>query len=145
MSSSARPATLAHDVVAQCFRRGGERVALTPNLKIRFSETFNAEVNVARNDVDLPWGSFYTTLARTRLSYSFTPRLFVQGLLQYNDRDDLWSTNLRFGWLQQANTGLFVVYTDLHTLIDDDLVPRPRQGTDRTLVVKFSRMFDVLN
>src|SRR5688572_10491401 len=30
MSSSARPATLAHDVVAQCFRRGGERVALTP-------------------------------------------------------------------------------------------------------------------
>ena len=124
---------------------GGDRVALTPALKIRVSDAFNAEVNVTRNDVDLPWGSFYTTLARTRLSYSFTPRMFLQGLVQYNDRDDLWSTNLRFGWLQQANTGLFVVYTDLHTLVDDDLVPRPRQGTDRTLVIKFSRLFDVLN
>jgi hypothetical protein len=124
---------------------GGDRVGLTPSLRIRFSEAFNAEVNVARNDVDLPWGSFYTTLARTRLSYSFTPRMFVQGLVQYNDRDDLWSTNVRFGWLQQANTGLFVVYTDLHDLVDDDLVPRARYGTDRTLVVKFSRLFDVLN
>ena len=124
---------------------GGDRVALTPALKIRMSEDFNAEVNVTRNDVDLPGGSFYTTLARARLSYSFTPRMFVQGLVQYNDKDDLWSTNLRFGWLQQANTGLFVVYTDLHTLIDDDLVPRPQDGTDRTLVIKFSRMFDVLN
>ena len=124
---------------------GGDRVALTPALKIRFSEDINAEVNVTRNDVDLPGGSFYTTLARARLSYSFTPRMFVQGLVQYNDRDDLWSTNLRFGWLQQANTGLFVVYTDLHTLIDDDLVPRQQDGADRTLVIKFSRMFDVLN
>jgi hypothetical protein len=124
---------------------GGDRVTLTPALKIRLSETFNAEVNIIRNDVDLPWGSFYTTLARTRLSYSFTPRMFIQGLVQYNDKDDLWSTNLRFGWLQQANTGLFVVYTDLHTLIDDDLVPRHREGTDRTLVIKFSRLFDVLN
>mgnify|MGYP003462868576 CR=1 FL=1 len=33
----------------------------------------------------------------------------------------------------------------LHTLIDDDLVPRTTHGTDRTLVVKFSRLFDVLN
>ena len=124
---------------------GGDRVALTPAVKVRVSETFNAELNVTRNDVDLPWGSFYTTLIRTRLSYSFTPRMFVQGLVQYNDRDDLWSTNLRFGWLQQASTGLYVVYTDLHTLVDDDLVSRDIRGTDRTLVVKFSKMFDLLD
>ena len=124
---------------------GGDRVAVTPSLKIRVSDEFNAEFSIARNDVDLPGGSFSTTLARTRLSYSFTPRMFIQGLVQYNDKDDLWSTNLRFGWLQQANTGLFVVYTDLHTLVDDDLMPRPQPGTDRTLVIKFTRMFDVLD
>ena len=66
-------------------------------------------------------------------------------LARFEKGANLWSTNLRFGWLQQANTGLFVVYTDLHTLIDDDLVSRPQPGTDRTLVVKFSRLFDVLN
>ena len=51
----------------------------------------------------------------------------------------------RFGWLQQASTGLYVVYTDLHTLVDDDLIARDVRGTDRTLVVKFSKMFDLLD
>ena len=72
---------------------------------------------------------------------SFTTRTFLQGLVQYNDRADQWSMNLRFGWLQAANTGLFVVYTDTRGLYD--LFDRP-QRTDRSLVVKFSRMFDLL-
>jgi hypothetical protein len=46
---------------------------------------------------------------KTRLSDSFSPRLYVQALLQHNDVIDNWSTNLRFGWLHAANTGLFVV------------------------------------
>ncbi len=82
-----------------------------------------------------------TNLVRTRVSYSFTTRAFIQALVQYNDRADLWSANVRFGLLQAANTGLFVVYTDTRGLYD--LVPRPER-TDRSLVVKFSRMFDVL-
>lgn len=57
------------------------------------------------------------------------------------DRADLWSANLRFGLLQAANTGFFVVYTDTRGLYD--LYPTPLR-TDRSLVVKFSRMFDLL-
>jgi hypothetical protein len=49
--------------------------------------------------------------------------------------------NVRFSWLQAANTGLFVVCTDTRGLYD--LFDRP-QRTDRSLVVKFSRMFDLL-
>ena len=59
-----------------------------------------------------------TNLARLRVSYSFTTRVFVQGLVQYNDRADLWSMNFRFGWLQAANTGLFIVYNDTRYLYD---------------------------
>ena len=91
--------------------------------------------------MDLPWGEFSTNLLRTRLSYSFTTRAFVQTLVQYNDRADLWSVNLRFGWLQAANTGLFIVYTDTRGLYD--LFDRPER-TDRSFVIKFSRLFDVL-
>ena len=120
---------------------GGDRVALTPTLRMRAGETLTAEVAYQRNDVDLPWGDFTTNLLRTRLSYSFNTRTFLQGLVQYNDRADLWSVNLRFGWLQAANTGLFVVYTDTRGLYD--LVERPER-TDRSLVVKFSRLFDLL-
>ena len=120
---------------------GGERVTLVPTLRLRAGETLTAEMAYQRNDVDLPWGSFDTNLLRTRISYSFTTHAFLQGLIQYNDRADQWSMNLRFGWLQAANTGLFVVYTDTRGLYD--LFDRP-QRTDRSFVVKFSRMFDLL-
>ena len=65
-----------------------------------------------------------------------------QSLVQYNDRADIWSMNLRFGWLQAANTGLFIVYNDSRGLYD--LFPIGAERTDRSLTVKFSRMFDVL-
>jgi hypothetical protein len=120
---------------------GGDRFQWTPTVRMRAGETLTAEVAYQRNDVDLPWGDFTTNLLRTRLSYSFNTRTFLQGLVQYNDRADLWSVNLRFGWLQAANTGLFVVYTDTRGLYD--LFDRPER-TDRSLVLKFSRMFDVL-
>ena len=120
---------------------GGNRVTLTPTLRTRAGEALTAELAYQRNDVDLPGGSFSTNLVRTRLSYSFSTRAFLQGLVQYNDRADVWSMNVRFGWLQAANTGLFVVYTDTRGLYD--LFDRPER-TDRSLVIKFSRMFDLL-
>jgi hypothetical protein len=121
---------------------GGDRVTITPTLRMRAGDTFTTELAYQRNDVDLPWGAFTTNLLRARASYSFDTRRFVQALVQYNDRADLWSVNLRFGWLQAANTGLFVVYTDTRGLYD--LYPTP-QRTDRSFVVKFSRMFDLID
>jgi hypothetical protein len=120
---------------------GGDRVTLNPVVKARLGEALTTELSYSRNDVRLPGGTFQTNLVRARISYSFTTRAFVQTLVQYNDRADLWSMNLRFGWLQAANTGLFIVYNDTRYLYD--LVERPER-TDRSLVVKFSRMFDLL-
>ena len=112
---------------------------------MRIGDTFNAEVGVDRNDISLPWGNFVTNLGLLRLSYSFTTRIFLQTLVQYNDRRDVWSSNIRFGVLSDANTGFFVVYNDIRYL--DDVVgqrfTRPALG-GRTLTVKYSRVFDVL-
>ena len=84
---------------------------------------------------------FVTNLARARVSYSFTPRIFTQALVQYNDNADIWSANLRFGWLQAANTGLFVVYNDTRGLVSST---DPHVG-GQSLIVKFSRLFDLAN
>ena len=119
----------------------GRRKSFSPTVRFRAGQQLTGEVSYQRNDVDLPQGDFVTNLVRTRLSYSFTPRIFVQSLVQYNDRADVWSMNLRLGWLQAANTGLFVVYNDTRGLYD--LNPTP-QREDRSLVIKFSRMFDLL-
>jgi hypothetical protein len=119
---------------------GGSRMNVSPELRFRFSETFNTDVSWSRNDIDLPWGAFVTNLISTRTSYSFTPRIYLQALLQYNDRADLWSSNVRFGWLNQANTGLFIVYNDTQGLVDSTLL-----RADRSVTIKFSRLIDLLN
>ena len=116
---------------------GGDRLALTPSVTVRVGDTMTTEASWTRNDIELPWGDFVTNLARLRVSYSFTPRLFVQSLVQYNDRAEIWSANLRFGWLHRANTGLFVVYNDT-----DDIGLRGRAVAGRSLVVKISRLID---
>ena len=119
---------------------GGDRLTLNPTLRMRAGDALTAQIDYQRNDIDLPGGAFVTNLVRTRVSYSFTSRMFTQALVQYNDRADLWSMNFRFGWLQAANTGLFVVYTDTRGLYD--LFDRPER-TDRSFTVKYSYMLDL--
>ena len=118
---------------------GGDRVTITPSIAARAGETFNALFEWSYNDLRLPGGDFTTNLARLRVSYSFTTRMFFQALVQYNDRVDLWSSNLRFGLLSDANTGLFVVYNDIQGL-GSEIPP----GAGRTLTVKYSYLFDLL-
>jgi hypothetical protein len=125
---------------------GGDRVQLRPQLNMRVGETFNAEVALDRNDVTLPGGSFVTNLGRVRVNYSFTTRMFLQALVQYNDRSELWSSNIRFGLLSDANTGLFIVYNDIK-FFHDNLDPRRAipTGAGRTLTLKYSQVFDVFH
>jgi hypothetical protein len=113
---------------------------VAPQVRFRIGDVFNTEFNWSRNDITLPGGAFVTNLISSRVSYSFSPRVYVQALLQYNDRADLWSSNVRFGWLNQANTGLFVVYNDTQGF-DGSTLMRP----DRSVTIKFSRLLDLLN
>ena len=119
---------------------GGSRTQLSPRLSLRLGERFNTQVSWERNDLDLPGGAFVTNLARLRLNYSFTTRVFVQALVQYNDRIRLWSSNVRFGMLSNANTGLFIVYDEIEGF---DRFRAP--GAGRSLTVKYSYLFDLLN
>jgi hypothetical protein len=139
MSNQGAPFSVSLRVTAGGFF-GGERLAVNPTVRMRAGDALTTEINYQRNDITLPWGEFTTNLVRTRVSYSFSPRIFTQALIQYNDRADLWSMNFRFGWLQAANTGLFVVYTDTRGLYD--LFERPER-TDRSFIVKYSYMFDL--
>ena len=65
--------------------------------------------------------------------------MFVQALVQYNDRARLWSSNVRFGMLSDANTGLFIVYNDIEGI--DAFIP---QGAGRSLTLKYSYLFDLI-
>jgi hypothetical protein len=119
---------------------GGHRTSVGPTLNMRSGDTFRVSLQWSRDDVDLPGGQFIANLTSAQVAYNFSPRRFFQALLQYNDSADLWSANLRLGLLGQANTGLFLVYTDtrgLHTAIPP--------GGGRSVILKFSRMFDLVD
>ncbi len=87
--------------------------------------------------ITLPQGSFHTNLGNMRVTYNFTPSVFVQSLLQYNDRTNRWSMNLRFHFLETAGTGLFLVYNDTEGLNGFGPV-------NRAFIVKYVRQFDIL-
>ena len=119
---------------------GGDIVTVRPSLDARYGETLNLRLSYSRNDIDLPTGSVVTNLTSVRAAYNFSPRLFAQTLLQHNDSANLWSVNFRFGWLQDANTGLFFVYNETDGL--GGIVP---SFAGRSVIVKYSHLFDVLD
>jgi hypothetical protein len=91
---------------------GGTLREFGPSFRVRHGEQFSTSISLTRDDIDLPTGSVVTNLATWRMAYNFSPELYVQTLIQYNTSAKLWASNLRFGWVQTANTGLFVVYDD---------------------------------
>ena len=115
------------DITAFGFRQG--RIEVTPQLSI--------EPSVSINRVDLPNAQFTATLATSRVTYTFTPRMFLSGLVQYNSSTDSLGTNVRFRWEYQPGSELFVVYTDQR---DTDLRGTPMLET-RAFIVKFTRLF----
>jgi hypothetical protein len=117
---------------------GGRRTYVEGGLRGRIGRAFNAYVDYSRNDVVLPGGSFVTNLLKVRLSYSFTPRLYLQALVQSNDVDEIWSGNVRMGWIRTPNAGLFVVYNETRDLYASGSALR-----DRSFTVKYSHTFDL--
>jgi hypothetical protein len=122
-------------------RFGGDRLSLRPSVKYRIGETFRSELALVYNDFDLPVpnGSFTANLARLRLSYSFTPSVQLQALVQYNDNADTIGTNVRFSWLRNANSGLYLVYNE----IDERFDGAPPAGSE--FILKYSHIFDLMD
>ncbi|MEO1204076.1 MAG: hypothetical protein AAFX10_15335, partial [Pseudomonadota bacterium] len=120
---------------------GGDRKVIQPIVGFRVGETFNSEFTVIYNEFDLPVpnGDFDVTLARARLSYSFTPQVLLQALIQYNGDAEVLSTNLRFSMLRTANSGLFVVYNEFN----EQFAGAPDPG--REVIIKYNYLFDVFD
>jgi len=120
---------------------GGDRVSLEPSVSYRIGETFRSELSINYNEFDLPVpnGEFTANLARLNLSYSFSPKIQLRALLQYNDREDTLGTNIRFSWLRTANSGLYLVYNEVDERIAGSL------PTGREFILKYSHIFDVFD
>ena len=116
----------------------GDRNSMRATARYRIGETFSTELNWNYNRIDLPTENdpFTINAAQLRLSYSFTPKMLLQALIQYDDRSDRVGMNVRFSVLQRANAGLFIVYNE----VDENGLMNP----SREFVIKYSRILSVL-
>jgi hypothetical protein len=110
--------------------------------RIEILPQFSVEPSLEFNWIDLPElqasdGEFNQHVARTRLTYGFTPRMFVSGLLQYNSGSNSVSGNLRLRWEWAPGSELFIVYTEDR---DTDVLGRWSQLANRAFVIKATRL-----
>ena len=122
---------------------GGDRENIDSTIRYRVGEKFSSELTWSHSKIDLPvpGGEFEVDLARLRMTYSFTPSMSIQTLVQYNKRDDVVSTNLRFAWLQSANSGLYIVYNEVD---ENNMLFAPRENSQQ-FAIKYSRILNIFN
>ena len=117
---------------------GGNKFFNNANLNIRPSDKLSSSIFLNSNIIKSNSDNLNILISGIRLSYSFNPRMFLQSLIQYNNITNLISVNTRFGLLQSANTGLFVVF---NLLKDEDLIDNIN---NQRLSIKYSYTFDFI-
>jgi hypothetical protein len=103
--------------------RGGVRWRLNAHLAV------SGEYD--RNHITLPNGGFTEGLAAIRVDSSFSTRMFLNAFVQYNGRDDVWLTNVRFNFIHRPLSDIYVVWNDA----------RGGPAPNRALIFKYSRSF----
>ena len=106
--------------------------------RIEVTRQFAVEPSVSLNRLTLPQGAFTARVTSTRLTYTFTPRMFASALLQHNSIDNVLSTNVRLRWEYQPGSELFVVYNDQRDTWLNRGFPMLE---NRAFVVKVTRQF----
>jgi hypothetical protein len=110
----------------------GDRDSISLGGVVKLGEKLSAQLDWSYNDIVLDEGAFTTHLLTTRFAYNFSTRMFLNGLIQYNNVTDEWNSNIRFNLIHHPLSDLFVVYNDL----------RDETGLmkNRALIVKYTQL-----
>ena len=95
----------------------------------RLNAQLNTSVNWSRNVISLSEGAYTTDLITGRANISFSTRMFLNALLQYNTDARQWSSNVRFNIIHRPLSDFFFVYNDRRDTRSGALI-------DRALIAK---------
>jgi hypothetical protein len=101
----------------------------------RATSRLSTEIQYNRNDVQMPWGDFLVNLTTVRVDYTFSPRMTIRSLTQYNSATHEVSNNIRYNFIHRPGSDLYIVYNELRqTGLPTDVFAQK----DRQLVVKLN-------
>ena len=110
-TSSNRPVVLQGNTRFQSIYDGhistvGGSLTLSP------SANLSTVLSYTHNRVDVPNGAFDADIASLRLTLAFTTQITANALIQYNERDDELSANIRFNFIHTPGSDLFIVLNE---------------------------------
>lgn len=115
----------------------GTRTDVSYRGRAELSRRLSLEPGISFNRVDVPGARFTATLLTTRAMFSFSPRMFVAALAQYNSTTHLTTTNLRFRWEFRPGSDIFLVYSDGRDTLGAGFGPLINRG----VTLKITRLF----
>jgi hypothetical protein len=87
-------------------------------------------VSLTRNRVTLPQGGFTAHLVGMRADWSFTPAMFLNAFVQYNEASDTWLSNVRFNLIHRPLSDIYIVWNETRRAGD----------TRRAVLFKYSHL-----
>ena len=111
----------------------GTKDSFTIGGQLQFNYRFSSTISYERNNVDLPQGSFSTDLVNWKFNYSFSPKMFLSALFQYNSNSNEVSSNIRFRFIHHPLSDLYIVYNEQRNT--------NRHLADRAISVKYTHLF----
>jgi hypothetical protein len=113
----------------------GHRTKWGGGLKFHPNAHISLETSIQRDQVEIPSGSYGLNLMLWRVNYSFTTRMFLDALIQYNSLTGQVNSNIRFNLIHHPLSDLFIVYNDNRDRRSGDPI-------NRVLSIKFTQLFD---
>ena len=115
----------------------GDKTTYGGSLTVIPRDTITVDLGYSRNRIVLPATPRYlANTVSTRVSYSFSPTLFLKAFAQYNDDRRQASLNILFWSIYRPGSDLYIVYNQGW---DTDLAgPRWSQVKNRSLAVKLT-------
>lgn len=118
---------------------GGTLFSLQSEGKLKFSRHFNVELIYALDRVNLPVpnGRFTTTVAGTRVIYSFTPDFYAKAYIQWNSDEERFRSNFLVRWIYKPGANIYFIYNETRKLGAAGFLE------DRAVMLKVSFLFNL--
>jgi hypothetical protein len=116
---------------------GGSFAGVTVSARLRPTKRFSASLTYNANRLNLPIenGKFSTHVIRGRLSYTFTPNLFVKAFLQWNAFEKRIVSNVLLNLIHRPGSDFYLVYNDIYDTRSTLRI------SNRTVAAKFTYLF----
>ena len=106
----------------------GGAVTLKPNYH------WQIDTSLSRNDIEVPAGTFVTTLVGFKVLYAFSNRAFLNTFFQYNAERNQFSSNIRFNIIHHPLSDVYLVFNERRDTVTGEVL-------DRGVVFKFTNLF----